>query len=129
MGGTYTAAVLVRSGGTSYTVQVNPDEAPPGPLADFEFSSSGSEGSGRFQTFNFNVQTGETINAQITWDDPNADVRVFLRDETRTQVDRDTTGVGSAMVSGVATTSGEWSVAVRVRSATTVNYDILVNTN
>jgi len=47
-GGTYVAKVIVKEGSTSYTLQVNPDEGappPPAPLADFEFSSTGSNSS------------------------------------------------------------------------------------
>ncbi len=126
-GGTYTASIQVSQGSTSYTLQVNPDETPPEPLADFEFSSVGDQNSGRFQVFDFDVVAGELIEAQIIWDDPTANVKVFLRDETNSQVDRDTDGTGSAMVSTIATSSGEWSIAVLISGGST-KYDILVDT-
>jgi hypothetical protein len=54
--------------------------------------------------------------------------RIFLRDDTGTQIDRDTDGNGfTAAVSAVAGSSGQWSVAVLVRSGSNVKYDILVN--
>ena len=106
-GGTYTASVLVREGATPYVLQINPVDGPPTPLADFEFSSSGSRNDGRFQRFNFNVVAGDSVDAQVDWDDANADVRVFLRDENGNQVDRDTSGTGSGMVSTIATSSGQ----------------------
>jgi len=62
----------------------------------------------------------------MIWDDPNADVRVFLRDENGTQVDRDINGL-PATLSAVAQSSGRWSVGVSIRSGT-VNYDVLVDT-
>ena len=99
------------------------------PLADFEFSSSGSRNDGRFQRFNFDVVAGDSVEALVDWDDANADVRVFLRDENGDQVDRDTTGNGSGMVSTIAASSGRWSVAVQVNSTSLVNYDILVDAN
>jgi len=126
-GGTYTAAVLVASGSTSYILEVNPDDAPPEPLADFEFSSAGDQNSGRFQVFDFDVVAGELVEALILWDDPTADVRVFLRDETNSQIDNDTDGAGSAAVSTIAASSGQWSIAVLIRSGST-DYDILVDT-
>jgi len=126
-GGIYRASVLVFQGSTSYTLQVNPDAEPPAPLADFEFSSSGDQNSGRFQVFDFDVVAGELVTAQVIWNDPTADVRVFLRDENNSQVDNDTNGNGSATLSTIATSSGEWSIAVLVRSGST-SYDILVDT-
>jgi hypothetical protein len=106
---------------------VNPNEAPPAPLADFEFTSSGSADSGSWQIFSFDVIAGELVEAQITWDDPAADVRVFLRNENNNSVDRDTDGGVPATLSTVATTSGTWSVGVKIKSGT-VNYDVLVDT-
>jgi len=124
-GGTYTAAVLIRDGGsTAFNLQVNPFEVPD--LPDYEFSSSGSPDSGRWQVFRFDINAGETIDAEVVWDDPNADVRVFLRDETGAQVDRDTNGL-PATLSTVAQSSGRWSIGVSIVSGT-VNYDIVVNT-
>jgi len=69
------------------------------------------------------------IEALVDWDDVNANVRVYLRDENGNQVDRDTSGIGSGMVSTIATSSGQWSVAVQVNSTSLVNYDILVDAN
>ena len=128
-GGTYTASVLVREGATPYILQINPVDGPPPALADFEFSSRGSQNDGRFQRFEFNVVAGELVEALVDWDDVNADVRVYLRDENGNQVDRDTSGTGSGMVSTIAASSGQWSVAVQVNSTSLVNYDILVDVN
>ena len=128
-GGIYTASVQIMEGSTAYNLQVNPAEQPPAPLADFEFSGSGSNSEGRFKVFTFDVVAGQLVMAQVNWDDVDAGIRVFLRDENRTQIDRkvDAEG-GSAMVSAIATSSGQWSVAVQVNEDTTVNYDILVDT-
>lgn len=137
-GGIYTAAILIKQGATSYTVRVNPvggvpvEPAPtpePQPmLADFEFSSSGSNANGRFRSFNFPVEAGELVEARVNWDVLGTDVRVFLRDETRSQVARNTNGDGSAIVTTIAQTSGQWSVAVLANTDTVVNYDVLVDT-
>ena len=140
IGGTYTASVLVAEGATNYTLQVNPvagqPPAPPPPpppppppqLADFEFSGSGDQTQGRFQVFNFDVAAGELIDVEVIWNDPNDDLRVFLRDETGAQIDRDTDGQGSpATVSAVAETSGEYSVAVLIGSGS-ASYDVLIDT-
>jgi len=127
-GGMYKVSVKIREGSTAYAVSINPTEEAPVPLADFEFSASGSETVGRWQTFRFDVEAGELVDANVMWDDPNATVRVFLRDETNTSVDRTPNTTGStANVSAVATTSGRWSVGVRVQSGT-IEYDVLVNT-
>lgn len=127
-GGVYTASVLVAEGSTSYTLEVNPDAAPPEPLADFEFTSSGSADSGSWQVFDFEVEAGELVEAQVIWDDPAARVNMFLRDETNTSVGRDTDGSGSpAMVSTIAATSGRWSVGVKIQSGD-ISYDVLVDT-
>ena len=126
-GGTYTASVLVREGATPYTLQINPVAGPPQASAVFEFSSSGSQTQGRFQVFDFDVQAGDFVGAQVTWDDNNADVSVFLRDQAGNQVDRDTDGSGLGFVSTIAQTSGQWSIAVQVNNASVVNYDVLVD--
>ena len=129
-GGTYTAAVLIREGSTPFTLQVNPKEGPPPPpepRADFEFTTSGSETEGRWQVFDFEVNAGELVQAEVIWDDPSADVNVFLRDESNSQVNRNTNGISSATVSAIAETSGTWSIGVRIVSGA-VNYDVLVNT-
>jgi len=127
VGGTYTASVLIREGSTPYTLQVNPIEAPPEPRADFDFTSSGSDTEGRWQVFQFDVNAGELIEGEVSWDDPTADVRIFLRDENGTPIVNDTDGGLPAMVSAIAESSGTWSIGVRIASGT-VNYDVLVNT-
>jgi len=135
--GQWSVAVLTNSNTViDYKVLINAsvDNAPAPTLAsglsaDFEFSSSGSNASGRFQIFKFEVEAGETVNAQVIWENSGDDVRLFLRDETRTQVDRDRNGSGIAVTSVVAETSGQWSVAVLTNSDTVVDYDVLVNTS
>ena len=127
-GGIYTAAVLVAEGSTSYTLQVGASEPPPEPLAEFEFASSASETIDSWQVFRFDVTAGELVEARVIWDDLDARVNLFLRDETNSAVARDTDGIGpSASVSTVAATSGRWSVGVKVNSGT-VNYSVLVDT-
>lgn len=127
VGGTYTASVKIQSGNTNYNLRVNPFEAPPEPLADFEFSSSGSVNSGKWQVFSFNVNAGELIEGEVLWDDPTAEIRIFLRDENGTTITKDTDGSWPAMVSTIAETSGDWSMGVSIASGST-NYDVLVNT-
>lgn len=128
-GGIYTVAVKIQEGSTAYSVSVNPTEQPPASLADFEFSATGSETEGRWQIFKFDVEAGELVEAHVVWNDPNAEVRLFLRDESNTSVDRDVDIVGSAgTLSTVAQTSGRWSIGVRIQAGT-IDYDILVNTD
>jgi len=130
-GGTYTASIAFRAGSSAYTLQVNPEQGPPPPpepRADFDFTSSGTESDGSWQVFRFDVTAGELVEAQIAWDDPNAEVKVFLRDETRRSLDSDTDrGASPAALSTVAQTSGEWSIAVKIDSGA-IEYDVLVNT-
>lgn len=127
-GGTYSVSVKIKEGSTAYTVSVNPIEEPPVPLADFEFNSSGSDTVGKWQVFKFDVEAGDLVEADVLWDDPGAELKVFLRDESNSQIDRDIDGGGSpAMVSAVAQASGRWSVGVRIQSGST-DYNVLVNT-
>jgi len=127
-GGTYTAFVIFREGSATYTVQVNPLQGPPAPRADFDFTSSGSADSGSWQVFRFDVAAGERVDARVIWDDPDAAVKVFLRDETRSAVDSVTDGGGSpATMSAVASSAGRWTVAVKIGSGAT-GYDVLVDT-
>jgi len=123
-GGTYTAAVQIDAGSTAYALQVNPAER----RADVEFMASGSPGDGAWQVFSFDVAAGDLVEAQVIWDDPAADVNVFLRDETRSQVDKDNDGNGSpGTVRAIADTAGRWSVGVKIDSGA-VDYDVLVDT-
>jgi hypothetical protein len=125
--GAYTVAVKIQQGSTAYKVSVNPAEEPPVAMADFEFSASGSDMLGQWQVFKFDVDAGDLIDASVVWDDPSAELRLFLRDESNTVIDRDIDGSGSAeSVSGVAQTSGRWSVGVKIQKGS-VDYDVLVN--
>ena len=131
VGGTYTASVLIRDGSTPFNLRVNPTEAPPAPpepRADFDFTSSGSDTEGRWQVFQFDVNAGELVEGEVTWDDATADVRIFLRDENGSPITNDTDGGLPATVSAVAETSGTWSIGVSIASGS-VNYDVLVNTD
>ena len=127
--GTWSIGVRIVSGAINYDVLVNTttDFTPPEPGADFEFSSSGNPDEGRWQVFRFDVVAGETIDAQVSWDDTDAQVNVFLRDENNVQIERDTDSSLPAILSAVAGSSGRWSVAVRILSGD-INYEILVNT-
>jgi len=131
--GQWSIAVSVNSANTvSYDVLVDttPGFEPPVPLADFEFSSSGSLSDGRFQVFRFDVIAGESVEAQVNWGVTDADVRVFLRDETNSQIARDLdfAGADSSTLSAIAETSGKWSIAVQVNEAEEISYDVLVDT-
>lgn len=127
-GGIYRVAVKIQQGSTAYSLSVNPAEEPPAPLSDIVFSASGSETTGRWQIFKFDVEAGDLVDVQVVWNDPSAELRLFLRDETNSAVDSDTDGSGSVgNVTAVADTSGRWSVGVRVQSGA-VDYDVLVNT-
>ena len=126
--GTWSIGVSIVSGATDYDVLVNTssDVTPQEPAADFEFSSSGSTTEGKWQVFQFDVNAGELIEGEVIWDDPDADVRIFLRDENGTQIANDTDGGLPAMVSATAGSSGTWSIGVSIKSGS-VNYDVLVN--
>ena len=127
-GGEYIVAVKIQEGSTAYTLSVNPTEEPPAESSVMTFSSSGSETTGRWQIFKFNVEAGDLVEVEVSWDDPSAELRLFLRDESNTAVDRDSDGVGSTgNVSAIAQTSGRWSVGVRVQSGS-VDYDVVVRT-
>ena len=124
--GRWSIAVQIRSGATDYDIVVNTSsEFKPGD--DYNFESSGSEADGSWQVFKFDVTAGQQVDAEVLWDDPLSEVRLYLRDENNQQVDRNTFGIGSGTLSALAATSGRWSVAVRIVSGT-VNYDVSVNT-
>lgn len=127
-GGTYKVSVKIKQGSTAYKVSVNPTQAAPEPLADFQFSTSGSETENQWQVFKFDVEAGDLVEAQVLWNDPNANIKVFLRDESGTMIDRSIDFNGTPeMVSAVAATSGQWSVAVRIVNGS-IDYDVLVDT-
>ena len=87
------------------------------------FISSGSDPEVSWQVFNFDVNAGEQISAEVNWTDPTAEVRVFQRDENKTLIAKDTNGGSPTTVLAVAVTSGRWSVAVKIVSGT-VNYTV-----
>ena len=123
--GIWSIAVRIRSGSTDYNVEVNTtSNIEPG--SNFEFYSSGSDTTGRWQVFKFDILAGEQVSANVVWDDPTAEVSLYLRDENNNQVDRNTVGIGSGTLSAAAQTSGRWSVAVRIVSGS-VNYSVAVD--
>jgi len=125
--GTWSIGVSIKSGATSYDVIVNTtSDFEAG--ADFEFDSTGSAINGSWQVFKFDVVAGEQIDAEVVWDNPMSEVRLFLRDENNTQQDKNLVGLGSGSLSALATSSGKWSVAVRVLTEST-NYTVSINTD
>jgi hypothetical protein len=100
---------------------------PPGTGEEFRFNTSGTDTVGRWQIFEFDVKAGEKISAEITWSDPTADLRVFLRDENRTPVTSDTNGGTPATLTAIAETSGTWSIGVSIKSGAT-DYGVVINT-
>ncbi len=123
--GLWSVAVLVRDGSTDYDLVINTtSDVEPG--ASFEFNSNGSDTTGRWQVFKFDVMAGDQVSADVLWDDPMAEVSLYLRDENNNQVDRNTVGIGSGTLSASALSSGRWSVAVRIVSGS-VNYSISAN--
>ncbi len=125
--GRWSIAVQIRSGATDYDIVVNTTSSfEPGP--DYLFNSNGSDVAGRWQVFRFDVIAGELISADVEWDDPLAEVRLFLRDENNNQVDSNLLGIGAGSLSATAMSSGRWSVAVRIVSGS-INYAVSVNTS
>lgn len=124
--GEWSIAVQIRSGSTDYDIVVNTtSEFVPG--ADFDFDSSGSATDGSWQVFKFDVTAGQQVDADVVWDDMMAEVKLYLRDESNNQVDRNTVGIGSGALSALAASSGRWSIAVKIVSGS-INYDISVYT-
>ncbi len=125
-GGIYTVSVKIKEGSTAYNVSVNPTVEVPEEPKGAEFNSTGSVDSGKWQVFEFEVEAGDIIDAQVSWAS-DATLKVFLRDETGAQIDKDTDESGSPeVVSAVATTSGTWSVGVNMTSGS-ADYNVLVN--
>jgi len=95
--------------------------------AAFDSSSSGSTGSGSWQVFNFPAKAGEPINVQLLWENPAAELNMFLRDPTGTTVARNVTSSGSPKwITETASFGGSWSVGVKINAGAT-DYDVLVN--
>ena len=118
----------IVSGSVNYDVLVNTssdEPEPPDPVTNYNFSSSGSTTQGKWQVFPFAINAGESVDVDVTWDDPTANLRVFLRDENNTQVANDMDGALPATVSTVAQSSGTWSLGVSIISGS-VDYNVQV---
>ena len=129
--GQWSVAVLVNTDETiDYTVLVDTiaDPVITEALADYEFSSTGSTNSRRFQVFNFDVEEGQLIDARVLLDETDIDVRLFLRDSTGSTVKRGNDEIGIPMASFIADSTGEWSVAVQVNTTDTTAYTLLIDT-
>lgn len=125
--GSWSIGVSIKSGATDYDIAVSTSsEFEEG--ADVEFQSNGSAINGSWQVFKFDVVAGEQVDVDVVWDNPMSEVRLFLRDENNSQQDRDIVGLGSGSLSALATSTGKWSVAVRVRTEFT-NYTVSINTD
>ncbi len=126
-GGAWSVAVKIKSGETDFDVLVNPFDTPPAPRAEHEFASFACDNQNSFQTFSFPVSVGDNVDVTLEWDDPTAQVNVFLRDETRTNRGSDATFNGSPKtLSALAGSVGNWSVAVKVKQGCT-DFDVLVD--
>lgn len=126
-GGSWSVAVKIKEGATNYDVLVNPIELPPAPRAEHEFSSTACDNLNSFQTFNFPVSVGDNVQVTLEWDDPSAQVNIFLRDETRSGIERDSTfNVSPKTLSAFAGSAGNWSAAVKVKQGCT-DFEVLVN--
>ena len=126
-GGEWSVAVSIQQGSTDFRALVNPFEEPPASRAEFEFNATGSATVGSWQVFDIDVSAGDPIAVQLEWADPNAELNVFLRDG------RGNTAVGDSSLSGspkaieaTATSTGTWSVGVKIKSGATA-YAVLVN--
>lgn len=126
-GGSWSVAVKIKEGATDYDVLVNPFDSPPAPRAEHEFASTACDNLDSFQSFNFPVLAGDDIQVTLEWDDPTAQVNLFLRDESRSNMGSDTTLNGSPKtLSTIAGTAGNWSVGVKVKQGCT-DFEVLVN--
>ena len=126
-GGSWSVAVKINSGATDYDILVNPFDPPPAPRAEHEFASFACDNQNSFQTFNFPASVGDNIAVTLEWDDPSAQVNVFLRDETRTNRGGDSTFNGSPKtLAALAGSAGNWSVAVKVKQGCT-DFEVLVD--
>ena len=126
-GGSWSVAVKVKAGATDFDVLVNPFEAAPVQRAEHEFASTACDNLNSFQTFSFPVAAGDQVDVGILWDNPAAAANIFLRDETKTLVTGDSTPNGpSKSLSTIATSSGDWSVAIKVKSGCT-DFEVLAD--
>jgi len=126
-GGSWSVGVKIKQGATDFDVLVNPFETPPAPRAEHEFASTACDNQNSFQTFNFPVSIGDEVDVTLEWDDPSAQVNLFLRDENRTSVGRDSSFNGSPKtLTTFASSAGNWSAAVKVKQGCT-NFEVLVN--
>jgi len=90
------------------------------PTAQFEFQASGSQTIGRFRTFEFPVAQGEPVVLRLEWLDPNAMLRLFVRDANDALVASDTTAAGSPKFLTVpAGNGGTYTAAVLVAEGST----------
>jgi hypothetical protein len=126
-GGSWSVAVKIKEGATDFDVLVNPFEQPPAPRAEHEFASTACANQNSFQTFSFPVTVGDNIDVTLEWDNPNAQVNLFLRDENRSNMGGDSTFNGSPKtLATVAGSAGNWSAAVKVKQGCT-DFVVLAN--
>ena len=104
---------------------INGNTAPPPPTTEtINFSSAGTPNNKRWQVFRFEVEAGQMITANVNWNS-GAKVRVFLRDDNNSQIDRDINGVTDAEVFAIAQTTGRYSLGIAVVEGN-ASYDIEV---
>lgn len=126
-GGAWSVAVKIKDGATDYDVLINPFITPPAPRAEHEYASTACDNLDSFQTFSFPVSVGDNVQVTLEWDDPSAQVNLFLRDENRNNIDGDSTFNASPKgLATIATTAGNWSAAVKVKQGCT-DFEVLVD--
>ena len=125
-GGLWSVAIKVKQGAANFDALINPFGSPP-PLGEAEFRSVGSEFAGAWQTFPFAVRPNEPLTIQVHFDDPSAEIYVFLRDEAGRFVGRSVDGAGSPIeLQTISGNSGVWQASVRVVTGQT-RYQVVVN--
>lgn len=100
---------------------------PPPDQSQYEFEAAGSASSQSFKKFQFDVQAGEPITVRLTWDDPDAKLNVFLRDQNNVLLASDTDAAGSPKwLEATAGASGTYTVAVKIKEGDTA-YTVSIN--
>jgi hypothetical protein len=93
---------------------------------DEVFRGSGTPTEASWHVHPFTVSAPQTLTITLDWDDPAADLDLFLMNPSGTTVEAANDASKPKTLTFDATTSGTWSVAVKIRNAPAI-YQAVVN--
>ncbi|MGE0784281.1 MAG: hypothetical protein AB7S26_01235 [Sandaracinaceae bacterium] len=123
MAGTYVVGVKCKTGRCDYTLDVTVEA----PTIETTFVGSMSASSGSWLVQPFELRDGEHVDVELRWDDPSADLNVFLYspDGDRPVIFANGTADRPERLSWDADVTGDWRIGIKCKTGASA-YELVV---